>query len=143
VLPQLEIRFSYFSFALIALTIYHAVLFCEAIRSGINSVAVGQAEAARSIGLTFLGTLRLVVLPQALRTVIPPLINVVIILIKNTAVASAFGVTELLSVMELVASEESQAVMGILLTTGCIYLAMTIPAGLLAAHIERKVAFGR
>ena len=78
-----------------AVTIYHAAFFCEAVRSGINAVGVGQAEAARSIGLTFGQSLQLVVLPQAIRTVIPPLINVVIALIKNSSIAAAFAVIEL------------------------------------------------
>ena len=94
VLPQLDIRLSFFVFAVIAVTVYHAAFFCEAVRSGINAVGVGQAEAARSIGLTFGQSLRLVVLPQAFRTVIPPLINVVIALTKNTSIAGAFGVVE-------------------------------------------------
>ena len=83
VLPQVDIILPFFVFAVMALTIYHAAFFCEAVPLSINAVGVGQAEAARSIGLTFGQTLQLVVLPQAIRTVIPPLINVVIALIKN------------------------------------------------------------
>jgi glutamate transport system permease protein len=71
VLPQVDVRLSFFVFAVIAVTVYHAAFFCEAVRSGINSVSAGQAEAARSIGLTFTQSLRLVILPQAFRTVIP------------------------------------------------------------------------
>lgn len=143
VLPQLGVRFSYFTFAIIALSVYYTAFFAEALRSGFNSVAVGQSEAARAIGLTFLGTLRLIVLPQALRTVIPPLINVVIALIKSTAIASAFGVPELLTQMEHLANAESNAVLTILAATACLYLVVTIPAGLLAARIEKKVSFSR
>jgi glutamate transport system permease protein len=73
VLPQLDIRLSFFVFAVIAVTVYHAAFFCEAVRSGINAVGVGQAEAARSIGPTFIQSLRLVILPQAFRTVVSPL----------------------------------------------------------------------
>ena len=98
VLPQLDIGLSFFVFAVIAVTVYHAAFFCEAVRSGINSVAAGQAEAARSIGLTFIQSLRLVILPQAFRTVVPPLINVVIALTKNTSIAAAFGTIELTAI---------------------------------------------
>ena len=110
VLPQLDIRLSFFVFAVIAVTVYHAAFFCEAVRSGINAVGVGQAEAARSIGLTFTQSLRLVVLPQAFRTVIPPLINVVIALTKNTSIAAAFGVAELTAVTTRLANANSDAV---------------------------------
>src|SRR5919109_1536990 len=80
--------------AVIALGVYTAAFICEAVRSGINAVDVGQAEAARSIGMTFGQTLQTVVLPQAVRTVIPPLASILIALTKNTAIAEAFGVTE-------------------------------------------------
>jgi glutamate transport system permease protein len=143
VLPQLGVRFSYFTFAVIALSVYYIAFFCEAVRSGINSVGVGQAEAARSIGLPFLDSLREIVLPQALRTVIPPLINVFIALIKSTAVASAFGVAELLTTGEHLANAESNAVLWILAATACFYLILTIPAGLFSAYLERKVAFNK
>jgi glutamate transport system permease protein len=105
VLPQLDVRLSFFTFAVIAVTVYHAAFFCVAVRSGINSVGVGQAEAARSIGLTFTQTLRLVVLPQAFRTVVPPLINVVIALTKNTSIAAALGVVDLTAVTSRLASD--------------------------------------
>ncbi|WP_438390365.1 amino acid ABC transporter permease [Caballeronia sp. DA-9] len=104
-LPSLGVSLSYFIFAVIALSVYYTAFFAEAIRAGCNRVAIGQAEAARSIGLTFFGALRLVVLPQALRTVIPPLINVFIALVKSTAIASAFGVAELLTVTEQFAND--------------------------------------
>ena len=78
----------------LALSIYTSAFVCEAIRSGINAVPVGQAEASRSIGLTFTQSMRLVVLPQALRAVVPPLTSVQIALVKNTSVAAAFGLIE-------------------------------------------------
>ena len=109
VLPQLDVRLSFSSAAVVALTVYHAAFFCEAVRSGINSVGVGQAEAARSIGLTFRQTMRHVVLPQAFRTVVPPLINVFIALTKNTSIASAFAVFELIGVLTRLATADRPA----------------------------------
>jgi glutamate transport system permease protein len=143
VLPQLDIRLSFFAFAVLALTVYHAAFFCEAVRSGINAVGVGQAEAARSIGLTFTQSLRLVVLPQAFRTVVPPLINVVIALTKNTSIAAAFGVFELTAVATRLASENSQAVIAVFLGAAVCYLALTLPSGWLAGWLERRVAVAR
>ncbi|MDT9697952.1 amino acid ABC transporter permease [Streptomyces sp. P17] len=142
-LPQIGVQLSFMTSAVTALTVYYAAFFCEAVRSGINAVPVGQAEAARSVGLTFGASLRLVILPQALRSVIPPLINVFIALAKTSAVASAFGVAELLNAMQRLANSESASIIAILLTTALLYLVITIPAGLIAHRIERKVAILR
>ncbi len=142
VLPQLGVTLSFFTFAVVALAVYHAAFFCEAIRSGINSVGVGQAEAARSIGLTFGQTLRHIVLPQAFRTVVPPLINVLIALTKNTSIASAFGVAELVAVGSRLSNETGRPIQ-ILLGTALCYLVLTIPAGLLAGQVEKRVAVAR
>jgi glutamate transport system permease protein len=143
VLPQLDILLSFFTFAVIAVTVYHAAFFCEAVRSGINSVGVGQAEAARSIGLTFVQSMRLVVLPQAFRTVVPPLINVVIALTKNTSIAAAFGVVELTAITTRLASANSDAVLAIFCGSAVCYLALTLPSGFLAGRLERRVAVAR
>jgi glutamate transport system permease protein len=141
VLPQVDIGLSFFVFAVIALTVYHAAFFCEAVRSGINAVSAGQAEAARSIGLTFGQSLRLVVLPQAFRMVIPPLINVDIALIKNTSIAAAFGTTELTAVGTRLANSNGDAVIPVLIGIAVCYLVITLPAGWLAGALERRVAF--
>ena len=143
VLPELDIGLSFFVFAVIAVTVYHAAFFCEAVRSGINAVAVGQAEAARSIGLTFVQSLRLVVLPQAFRTVIPPLINVFIALTKNTSIAAAFGVVELTAVTTRLTAANSNAVLAIFGGSAVCYLALTLPSGFLAGRLERRVAVAR
>ena len=143
VLPQLDIRLSFFVFAVIAVTVYHAAFFCEAVRSGINAVAVGQAEAARSIGLTFSQSLRLVILPQAFRTVVPPLINVVIALTKNTSIAAAFGAVELTAIGTRLANANGDAVIPVLAGVAVCYLAITLPSGWLAGWLERKVAVAR
>jgi glutamate transport system permease protein len=143
VLPQLDILLPYFAFAVIALTVYHAAFFCEAVRSGINAVGVGQAEAARSIGLTFGQSLRLVVLPQAFRTVIPPLINVVIALIKNSSIAAAFGVVELTATGTRLANANGDAVIAVLAGVAVCYLVLTLPSGWLAGRLERRLAVAR
>lgn len=137
------IRIGFFPAAVVALSLYYAAFFCEAVRSGINAVPTGQAEAARSIGLTFSRSLRYVVLPQALRTVIPPLLNVFVALTKSSAIASAFGVAELLASTTAVVSVESDAVLAILLASAVLYLIITVPAGLIAERLEKKVAVAR
>jgi glutamate transport system permease protein len=80
--------------AIVTLGSYTAAFVCEALRSGVNTVDAGQAEAARSVGMGFGQTLRFVVMPQAFRNVIPPLTSVYIAMTKNTSVAAIFGVTE-------------------------------------------------
>jgi glutamate transport system permease protein len=134
---------SFFVPAVLALSIYTAAFVCEAVRSGVNSVGVGQAEAARAIGLTFTQTLRAVVMPQALRTVIPPLINIFIALAKNSSVAGGFFVADLFGIGRRLANAYPGDVVAVLIGVAACYLVITIPAGILAGVLERKVAFAR
>src|SRR5882672_3225978 len=93
--PYLEVvGLSYFVSAVVALTVYTSAFICEVIRSGINTVPLGQAEAARALGLTFSQTLTQVVLPQAVRSVVPPLMSTLIALLKYTTIAAGFSVAE-------------------------------------------------
>ena len=143
VLPYLGVRTEFFILALIGLTAYTSPFIAEAIRSGVNGVALGQAEAARSLGLDFGQTLRIIVLPQAVRMVIPPLINVYIALTKNTSVAGGFFVADLFLTGRDIINARGDAVFAILLTVAFFYLLITIPLGRLAAVVERKVAILR
>lgn len=129
--------------AVVCLSTYTSAFVCEAVRSGVNSVGVGQAEAARAIGLTFGQSLGQVILPQALRSAIPPLINVLIALAKNTSVAAGFGVVELVGTGRRLALANPGGTVVTLLGVALFYLAITIPLGLLAGAVERKVAFAR
>ena len=140
VLPLIVVqRPPYEVLAIIALAIYTSPFIAEALRSGINGVPVGQAEAARSIGLTFGQTLTLIVLPQALRMVVPPLINVFIALTKNTSVSGGFFVVELFATARVLTNANGQAVIPILVGIACFYLVITVPLGLIAGRIEKKV----
>jgi len=78
-----------------AIGIYTATYVAEVLRAGVSTVPVGQAEAARAIGLSFGRVMTLVILPQAFRSVVPPMMSVFIALLKNTTVAAGFGVAEL------------------------------------------------
>ncbi|MFF0449797.1 amino acid ABC transporter permease [Streptomyces sp. NPDC004609] len=95
-LPRFGVVLPFQLFAILALGCYTSAFICEALRSGINTVPTGQGEAARSLGMTFGQTLSGVVLPQAFRSVIPPIGSTLIALAKNSAIAGAFSVTELL-----------------------------------------------
>jgi glutamate transport system permease protein len=143
-LPEIGVNVTFFWFGVTGLALYTSAFVCEAIRSGINSVSAGQAEAARSIGLTFGQTLSLVVLPQAFRTVVPPLGNVFIAMIKNSAIVGAVGVGgDLFSVGVQLTGAGGLAVVPVLLGVALGYLLLTIPAGLLLGLLERKVAISR
>lgn len=93
-LPPIGIDFGFFVMVTMAMGLYTSAFVAEAIRSGINGVGVGQAEAARSIGMPFSLTMSQVVLPQAFRLVVPPMASVFIALTKNTSLAAGFGIAE-------------------------------------------------
>lgn len=134
---------SFFSRAVAALSVYTAAFVCESLRSGINTVDPGQAEAARSIGMTFGKSLRIVILPQAFRAVIPPLASVYIALAKNTSVAGAFGVTEatyqLSNLNRDFPDELYLSFLGIALG----YIVIVAVISTTANRLERRVAVGR
>ncbi|WP_381793550.1 amino acid ABC transporter permease [Streptomyces niveus] len=131
-----------FRLAILGLTAYTAAFVCEAIRSGINTVPVGQAEAARAIGLNFTQVLSLIVLPQAFRSVIGPLTNVLIALTKNTTVAAAIGVAEAALLMKEMIENESQLILiSAIFAFG--FVVLTLPTGLILGWVGKRVAVKR
>ena len=146
---QLKITFSsdftlnFFIYAVIALSLYHAAFMCEAIRSGVNTVPLGQAEAARSIGLGFLPAARHVILPQALRGAITPLGNTVIALTKNTTVAAAASVAEASGLMKRMIEFSPDVMVAIFLTFAIGFCLIVIPIGLLTTWASEKWAVAR
>jgi glutamate transport system permease protein len=143
VMPMLGVRAPYLLLAFIALTYYTSPFVAEALRSGINGVPIGQAEAARSIGLGFGQTVSLVVLPQAFRMTVPPLINVFIALTKNTSVAGGFFVVELFATTRQLANDNGNIVIPILLVAAALYLVVTVPLGLAAGQLEKRWVVAR
>ena len=146
---QLKISFSsdftlnFFIYAVIALSLYHAAFMCEAIRSGVNTVPLGQAEAARSIGLGFLPAARHVILPQALRGAITPLGNTVIALTKNTTVAAAASVAAASGLMKRMIEFSPDVMVAIFLTFAIGFCLIVIPIGLLTTWASEKWAVAR
>lgn len=129
--------------AIVSLSLYTSAFVCESVRSGVNSVGVGQAEAARSVGMSFGQILLSVVLPQAWRSAIPPLISVLIALTKNTSIAAGFAFTELVAISQRLSRDYPRDVLEVIVGIGLMYLLITVPLGILASTIERKVAFAR
>jgi len=123
--------------AIIGLSLYTATYIAETLRSGINTVPLGQAEAARAIGLTFGQTLSLVVLPQAFRSVIPPLFSVLIALLKNTTVAAGFSVAEAGAIRANLSERGEPALVG-LLWVALVFIILVAGLSLLQRYFENK-----
>lgn len=129
--------------AVIALSVYHAAFVCEALRSGVNTVPAGQAEAARSIGLTFSQSLTLVLLPQAIRGAITPLGNTLIALTKNTTVATAIGVAEISGLQKTMMEDRPDLFVVIVLIVAVGFVVITLPMGLLTSHLSARLGVRR
>jgi len=138
VLPQLAPRLPYFASACVGLTLYTAPFVAEALRSGVNGVPIGQAEAARGLGMGFGQALTLVIFPQAFRMVIPPLVNVLVALAKNTSVAGGFFVAELFTVGKRLGNANGDNIIPILLGVAFFYLVITIPLGIVSSRLEKR-----
>jgi len=140
---QDDLSLNSFWLSIIGLSAYTSAFVCEVVRSGINTVPLGQAEAARAIGLTFLQTLRLVVLPQAVRTVIAPLGSLLNALIKNTTVAAAIGVMEAALRMKNLFDSHGDAIIPIFLGFAAGFIVLTLPLNLLSGRLARRLAVVR
>jgi glutamate transport system permease protein len=142
-LPQIDFILGFFPGAVLSLGLYTAAFVCEAVRSGINAVSAGQAEASRAIGLTFGQSLREVVLPQAFRTVVPPLGNVFIAMVKNSSIAAGFAVSELSSLLPRLVNADAGQLTAVLLGVVGAYMLITLPMAFAVNRIERRVAILR
>ena len=128
--------------AVVVLVVYEAAYVAEAVRSGVNTVALGQAEAARALGMTFRQTLGSVILPQALRAVVQPVGNVMIALVMNTSLFAAIGIVELTSAANKTNLVHAQPI-PIFVGAGLTYMALALLIGLGTGWLERRVAILR
>lgn len=129
-----------FRFGVIALAVYHAAFVAEALRSGINTVGQGQAEAARAIGLSFLPTLSNVVLPQAFRGAVAPLGNTMIALTKNTTVVATIGVAEASLMMKNMLEFNISLLFPIFFIMAGGFVVLTLPTGVAFTWLSRRLA---
>ena len=150
VFAQLKISFSdnfdtnFFWLAVTGLSLYTAAFVCEALRSGINTVPLGQAEAARALGLNFMQSAGLIILPQAFRGSVAPLGNTLIALLKNSTVAAAASVsTETSSLMSEMIEFHADAIIEIFLIFAIGYVILIIPIGILTTYLSNKLAVRR
>ena len=142
-LPQIDFVIGFFPGAVLSVGLYTAAFVCEAVRSGVNAVSGGQAEAARALGLTIGQSLREVVLPQAFRTVVPPLGNVLIAMVKNTSIAAGFSVSDLSSLLPRLVNADAGDLTLVLVGVVVGYMVITLPSALAVNRIERRVAILR
>jgi len=129
----------FYVFATTALGVYTASFVCEAVRSGINSIPAGQAEAARSVGMTFGQTLRQVIMPQAFRAVVPPVASALIAMTKNSSVAAGVGVTEATYQMRKLINDNGSELLGIFVGFALGYMFLVALISLTASRLERKM----
>ena len=139
--PQAGVHFSLFAAAVGAILFVGSGYVCETVRSGINSVARGQIEAARALGMPFGLIIRAVVLPQALARTVQPLVNIFISCLIGSALAAAIGVRELTSITQQLNLESGEAVV-MFLVSGLIYLALAFGATKLGGLLELRLASG-
>ena len=132
-----------FRFALVGLAVYHSAFVAEALRSGVNTVPTGQAEAARAIGLPFGLSLSQVILPQAFRGAIAPLGNVLIALTKNTTVVATVGVAEASYLMRNMIEFNSSLLIPIFVIMATGFVILTLPIGVLFTQMSRRLAVRR
>lgn len=136
--PKVGLDMSFLAKNSLALTLYTAAFVCEALRSGVNSVGIGQAEAARSVGLGFGQTMTHVVLPQSFRAVVPPLASVLIALTKNSSLASLFGILELTARMDQMLNNNPADLWWIFLGIAVAYIIIVELISAVGAYFERR-----
>ncbi len=141
VLPAFGINIPPFAAGVVGLTINYSAYLSEVYRAGIQAVARGQVEAAMALGMSRRLAMRLVILPQALRIVVPPLGNYFISLFKDTALASTITVKELIFSGQIIAATNFQY-FTIFTLAGVIYLALSYPGSLGVQYLERRMRIG-
>jgi glutamate transport system permease protein len=142
VLPDLDLRLSGYWTGWLALTLYSGAYAAEVIRAGVNTVATGEVEAARAIGLGFTRVLGLIVLPQAVRTVVPPFGSLFIAHTKNTTVAALISAGELADFVRRVGSATANT-FDTALVVAVLFVLVLVPVGALFGVLERRVEVKR
>ncbi|MCD7101354.1 amino acid ABC transporter permease [Pseudoclavibacter sp. 13-3] len=132
-----------FRLAVLGLTAYTACFMAESLRAGFNTVPVGQAEAARAIGLTFGQTMRLVILPQAIRGSIVPLGNTLIALAKNTTVVQAAGVVQAASFMITGIDQNGNMIFAVFTIVAIGWVIIVLPIGLISTFLSKRLGVAR
>jgi glutamate transport system permease protein len=138
-----DIDVNNFWLGVLGLSVYTAAFVCEAIRSGINTVPAGQAEAARALGMSFVQNLRMIILPQAGRAVVAPLGSILIALAKNSTIVGTIGLAESSNAMKDLINANGNAVIPIFLVFAGTFAIVLIPTGYLFGWMANRLAVKR
>jgi glutamate transport system permease protein len=141
-LPYVGFQFSLFTTAVICLTLVSSSFACETVRAGINGVPVGQAEAARALGMTFAQSLGLVILPQALRSMVQPFVNIFIGVALGSSLAAAVAVPELTYAAQQVGNQTAESML-LFIVSAVVYIVIALLGGGAGTLLERKLAISR
>ena len=135
------IRFDRFFPAVVALSLNSGAYLSEIIRSGIQSIDGGQTEAARSLGLSSVKTMRFVILPQAIKNILPAIANEFVTIIKESAICYTIGVQDIMSAVNAVKGATYRMAEALIIAT-VLYFCLTYPTSKVIAHFERKMSAG-
>ena len=138
IVPRYIVKLSGFQAWTIGLTLYTSAFIAETVRAGINSIGTGQMEGARSNGMTYVQAMRYVILPQAMKIVIPPLGNQFVNLVKNSSVLAFVAGFDLMYQAQLIAFSTFQTI-DTYIIVGLFYLILTLPLSYYMRHLEKKL----
>lgn len=141
-LPDIGLLLPLFWCGVLGLVLAGSAFVCETVRSGINTIGVGQSEAARALGMSFGTQLRLIILPQAFRTMVQPLVNNFIGILIGSSLAAAVGVSDITNVTQQLNIQYAEAVV-LFLIAGAVYLVFALGAGGVGAWLEQLVTRSR
>ncbi|MCR8644036.1 amino acid ABC transporter permease [Paenibacillus sp. N1-5-1-14] len=139
-LPEIGIKMSIFAAATSAITIYASAMLCEIVRGGLNSIAKGQFEAARASGLTYVQTIRYIILPQALRRMIPPILSECTSIFKGTSLAIVISLPDMMHHAQMIYNFNVKAVIPVLLLVSVLYFVVNYGLTRLANVVEKRLS---
>lgn len=139
VLPSIGIRLDRIPAAIIAFTLNYAAYFAEIFRGGISSIPTGQYEAAKVLKFTPVQTIRLIILPQVVKIVLPSVFNEVMTLVKDTSLVYALGISDLILASRTAANQDAS--LAPMFVAGLIYLLLIGLATLIAKQVEKKFSY--
>lgn len=139
VLPSIGIRLDRIPAAIIAFTLNYAAYFAEIFRGGISSIPTGQYEAAKVLKFTPVQTIRLIILPQVVKIVLPSVFNEVMTLVKDTSLVYALGISDLILASRTAANRDAS--LAPMFVAGLIYLLLIGLATLIAKQVEKKFSY--
>ncbi len=139
IFPEWGLQLDPFPAAIVAMAIMGSAFVCEIVASGIASISKGQWEASASSGLTKIQQLRFVIVPQAMKVIIPPLVGQYVLLIKDTSVVSVIGVMDLTRVGWVTVMRIPEGLM-VFALVGLLYFVISYPLIILSNYLEKKMA---